>query len=92
MEPVRRERLETRITDAQKELFKKAAAFEGKSLSEFVVSTLQDAARRIVQEHEVMVLSERDREIFIEALLNPPKPNRALREAAKAHKRMIGRR
>lgn len=84
------ERLEARITPDQKVLFKKAAELEGRTLTDFVVSCVAQAAKRVVQENEVITLSERDRQVFVEALLNPPSPNKALLAAAKRHARMTG--
>ncbi|MYZ49398.1 DUF1778 domain-containing protein [Propylenella binzhouense] len=43
---VRSERLETRVTADQKRLIEYAAALQGRSMTDFVLSSLQDAARR----------------------------------------------
>ncbi|HYW47569.1 MAG TPA: DUF1778 domain-containing protein [Bryobacteraceae bacterium] len=47
-------RLEARLTDEQKALFQHAADLTGRSLTEFVVSSAQEAAARTVREHEVL--------------------------------------
>jgi uncharacterized protein (DUF1778 family) len=75
---------------AQKELLQRAAELEGRSLTDFVVSSAQEAARRIIQEHEVMLLNARDREVFVKALLAPPAPNAKLRRAARRYKQQHG--
>lgn len=80
------ERLEARITSAQKEILQRAAEIEGRSLTDFVVSSAQATARRVIQEHEILVLSANDREVFVNALLNPPAPNEKLRKAARRYK------
>jgi uncharacterized protein (DUF1778 family) len=36
---------------------------------------LTDAATRMIRESEVLVLSERSRAVFVEALMNPPRPS-----------------
>ncbi len=82
-------RLEVRVTPEQKDLFSKAAVLAGRSLSDFVVAHAYDAATRAVQEHEAMLLSARDREIFVRALLNPPAPGARLRKAARRYKRQV---
>lgn len=84
------ERLEARITPAQKEILQHAAELEGRSLTDFVVSSAQATARRIIHEHEVLLLSARDREVFVNALLNPPSPNDKLRRAARRYKQKHG--
>jgi len=84
------ERLEARITPAQKEILQHAAELEGRSLTDFVVSSAQAAARRIIHEHEILLLSAKDREVFVNALLNPPAPNDKLRRAARRYKQKHG--
>ena len=78
-------RIEARVSPEQKELFERAAAIEGVTLTDFAISSMQRAAARVVQEHTVMELSLRNQRAFVEALQNPPEPNEALREAAKAY-------
>jgi uncharacterized protein (DUF1778 family) len=84
------ERLEARITSAQKDILQRAAEIEGRSLTDFVVSSAQAAAKRIIHEHESLQLSEKDRRRFIAALLNPPAPNEKLRKAARRYKQKHG--
>ena len=84
--PTRSERLEARISKEQKQLFTKAAALEGRSLSDFIVSSAQKAATKTVREHEMLVLSARDREVFVAALLDDTPPGKTLRDAAKRYK------
>lgn len=67
----RAERLETRVTAEQKSLIERAAALQGRSVTDFVLTSLQDAARRAIEEHSQLVLSVRDSETFVDALLDP---------------------
>ena len=71
--PARRraERLEARVTAEQKALIEHAAALEGRSITDFVLTSVQDAAKRAIAEHEVIQLSVRDSKAFVDALLNP---------------------
>src|ERR1051325_8613860 len=62
------ERLEARITSAQKEILQRAAEIEGRSLTDFVVSAAHASARRIIHEQENLQLSKKDRGLFIAAL------------------------
>jgi uncharacterized protein (DUF1778 family) len=89
-EGARTARLEARLTDEQKTLFQHAADLTGRSLTEFVVSSAQEIAIRTVREHELLTLSGRDRRTFLEAILNPPSPNKRLREAARRYKNVSG--
>jgi len=79
-------RLEARITLEQKDLLNRAAALLGRSLTEFVVTSAYETATRTIREHEAMLLSERDRKVFVSALLNPPAPGARLRKAARRYK------
>lgn len=82
---VKKERLEARITPEQKSRFKRAASLAGRSLSEFVVTSVDEVARRTISEMETLRLSTRDRETFVGALLDAPAPNARLRKAAQEY-------
>jgi len=43
-----------------------------------------------IQEKEIMLLSKKDQEVFVEALLNPPEPSEKLRLAAQRYKKNMG--
>jgi uncharacterized protein (DUF1778 family) len=81
-------RIEARVSPKQKELFERAAAIEGVTLTDFAISTMNRAATSVVQEHTTIELSVRNQRAFVEALQNPPEPNEALRKAAKAYMRI----
>ena len=82
-------RLEARITAEQKELIERAAGYEGRSVSDFVVATVQEAARAVIQEHELLRLNESQSREFIETLLNPPEPNESLQQAADEYRQDV---
>jgi uncharacterized protein (DUF1778 family) len=79
-------RLEARITLEQKDLLARAAALVGQSLTDFVVTSAYETAARTVREHEAMILSDRDRKVFVNAVLNPPAPAGRLRKAARRYR------
>lgn len=83
MQTTRSERLEARLSSDQKRVLQRAADLRGSSLTEFVLNSAHEAAMRTIEEFEVLKLTERDRDVFIRALLHPPAPNQALRRAAK---------
>lgn len=82
-------RLDVRINRRLKELIHEAASLTGQSVSDFAVSTLAEAARRIVQQNSVTVLSKRDRDIFLKMLDGDGKPNPALRRAIKRERKVL---
>lgn len=82
----KKERLEARLTPEQKKHIEHAARIKGTSVSDFVVLSADDAAVRTIREQEVLTLNERAREVFANALLNPPAPSGRLVAAAKRYK------
>lgn len=81
------ERLEARIRPREKTLLVQAARLEGRSITDFVVSTALQDARRVIRENKLILLNARDQKIFVEAILNPPEPNAALRTAYQEYKK-----
>ncbi len=86
----RGERLEARITADQKALIQRAAELEGRSVTDYVISSVQDAAKRTVEAHDVMVLSAAESRAFVDALLHPPPINERLRESVRLYRTMSG--
>lgn len=87
--PTRNARLEARVTAEQKELIERAAGYEGRSVSDFVVATVQEAAKAVIQAHEVLRLNQSQGRAFVETLLAPPKPSEALQQAAEEFRRDV---
>lgn len=84
------ERLEARVSKAQKNLFLRAATVQGRSLTDFLIASVQEAAERALRAHDVLTLSERDRRTFVEALVKPAAPSKTLRQAARRYKDRTG--
>src|SRR4051812_10077743 len=89
-EKSRNARLEARISSDQKELFQRAASLTGRTLSELVVDSTQEAAAKIVQEHEVIRLSREEQIAFVSALLAPAKPGARLQKAVRRYRQKAG--
>lgn len=81
------QRLEARVTPEQKRLIERAATLRGTTVTEFVVASAQDAAADTIKNFEVLHLRDEAREVFVNAVLHPPAPNRAARSAATRYKR-----
>lgn len=86
------ERLEARVSAETKALCQEAAASQGQSLTDFVVGSAVESAKRILREKELIELTQRDRYAFVDSLLNPPPPNQRLREAARHYEQVFGNR
>ncbi len=87
----RRERLVARVSADQKRLFQRAAALEGRTLSDFLIASAQEAAQRAIRDHEVIALDAADSAAFVAALLNPTPINDRLRETLRLHARLSRR-
>jgi len=86
----RAQRLDTRVTAEQKTLIERAAALQGRSVTDFVLTSVQDAARRAIEEHHQLELSVRDSEAFVAALLNPEPVNDRLRDTIRRYRETTG--
>jgi uncharacterized protein (DUF1778 family) len=83
------DRIDVRISSAQKELIKYASELRGfKSLTEFVVFCINTEATRIINDNNRMLTTLEDQTIFVNALLNPPVPNDKLKKAQQTFKRL----
>ena len=54
-------------------------------MSEFIIHSVQEKARMIVQEYQQILKSDRDREIFFAEIMNPGIPNQELQLAAEEY-------
>jgi len=85
-------RFDTRLTKEQKIFFEKAARLGGyRSLTDFVVMTVQEKAKEIIAEREQIIASKKDSEIFFNAITNSSKPNQKLTEAANDYKALLSK-
>jgi len=62
-------------------LIHSAATLRGQSLDEFVLDAAAEASRRVLAGESTTVLSNRDRDRFVEMLDQAGEPNEALRRA-----------
>jgi uncharacterized protein (DUF1778 family) len=82
-------RIEARLKPEQKRRIEYAASLKGSSISDFIVSSADDAAVRAIEQHEVWTLTGRDREAFVKALLHPPAPSPRMKAAARRYKNRV---
>lgn len=81
----RDERIDCRVNSDSKSLFTRAAELCGVNLSAFMIESARERAIRLIEEHERLVLNNEARDVFMDALTNPPAPNAALRAAAEKY-------
>lgn len=83
MQTTQLDRINLRTTHETKTIIEQAAELMGTSLSAFMLSHAYEAAKRVINEQQFLTLSNRDRDAFVAALENSPKPNKALRDLLK---------
>jgi uncharacterized protein (DUF1778 family) len=85
-------RFDTRLSKEQKQFFERAAILGGyRSLTDFVILTVQEKAKKIVKERELVLASRKDSEIFFDALMNADKPNTNLISAAEKFNKLVSK-
>lgn len=82
-------RLEARISTDLHSMLKRAAELQGRTMTDFVVSAVRDAAQHAIEEAEVIRLSRADQECFAQALLSPPEPSPALKRALERRTKLL---
>ncbi|MFW6222939.1 MAG: DUF1778 domain-containing protein [Bacteroidota bacterium] len=80
-------RFDTRLSLEQKQFFEKAY----RNLTDFVIATIQNKAKEIIEEREQIIASQKDKEIFFDSLVNPPKPNSELLSAKDKYNKLISK-
>jgi uncharacterized protein (DUF1778 family) len=84
-------RFDARLNEEQKVLIQRAADLEGRSMTDFVLHSAETAAERTIEKRAMLILSARETEAFVDAILHPAKPGPVLRAAARRYKNAIGR-
>ena len=79
------ERINLRLKSSAKSLIERAASFEGKTVSHFILTSALEKAEKAVQKHEIMTLNEKHSRIFFEALAAPVRFNRKMAAALEEH-------
>ncbi len=80
-------RFDTRLPKEQKMFFERAARLGGyRSLTDFIILAAQKRAKEIIEEREQILASNRDSEIFFDAISNYSDPNKDLISAVNEYK------
>lgn len=82
------ERVQLRIDQQSKRLLEQAAGLANMSVSSFVAACALEAATRLIQERQRLVVSSEEWDHFLKVLAEPPEPADALRRALAAHERL----
>jgi len=80
------ERMELRLAPAAKKIIQRAVSVTGLAAGDLAY----EGARRILEEHERMVLRGADRDAFLAAVRSPPAPAKRLIAAFRRHRELFG--
>ncbi|HEX7759838.1 MAG TPA: DUF1778 domain-containing protein [Caulobacteraceae bacterium] len=83
---LKKERLELRVAASAKALIQRAMAVSGLTAGDLAY----EGARRVLDEHERMVLTGADRDAFLEAMTAPPQPTGKLVAALRRRRDQLG--
>ncbi|MEM6316373.1 MAG: DUF1778 domain-containing protein [Bacteroidota bacterium] len=90
MKSVEMTRFDARLTKEQKEFFEYASKLGGfRSLTEFVLRAVQTKAEEIVEEHNKIIASKKDQEIFFDLVFKGVSPNDELKSALKEYNKLL---
>lgn len=83
---LKKERIELRVGASARELIQRAMTISGLTAGDLAY----EGARRVLDEHQRMVLTGADRDAFLDAIVNPPAPADKLISALRRHKKLLG--
>lgn len=76
---VKENRIEFRLPSDAKKTIEDAARLSNISLSSYILSVVLKQAKLDLEQNEVISLNNKDRDLLMAALTNPPKPNESLK-------------
>lgn len=85
---MKEDRMEFRTSHQEKMQFEVAATYLGMNLSTFLRMAALEKSAEVVRKSDILLLSDRDRDAFLNALEHPSKPNKNLKRAFAEYKKM----
>jgi uncharacterized protein (DUF1778 family) len=83
-------RIDLRVTPEQKALLEQAASLKGISLSAYSIAHLLPLAQQDIADQEKLLLSDRDRDLLMASIENPPELQGKLKSAIAKHRDKYG--
>jgi len=78
---IKNNRIDLRVDDESKAILDRAAEVSNLSLSAYILQVVLKQAMLDIKENETIVLSNRDRDMIMKMLDEPPEPTEALKKA-----------
>lgn len=85
----KKERINIRLKSSVKGIIERAAGFEGKTVSHFILTSALERAEKTVKEHEMMTLNAQNSRAFFDAVAAPVRFNRRLTAALEEHEQRV---
>lgn len=82
-------RLEARISTSLHSMLKRAAELQGRTMTDFVVAAVREAAERAIERSDIIQLAHKDQACFVEAMLKPMAHSAALKKAFKHRSKLL---
>jgi len=83
MPALKKQRIDLRLTDEDKDLIEEAAAMTNQTITQFMVNSASERAAEVIEQHRRLILNEDSWKRVMDALDNPPEPNERLKRAAR---------
>lgn len=78
---MKHDRIELRASQKEREHLIEAATYTGMTLSAFLRQAALEKSNDVLKNRDTLTLSDKDRDLFLDALENPSKPNERLKQA-----------
>ena len=83
-------RLEARVAPDTLAMIKRAAEIQGHTVSDFVVVAAREAAKRAIEDAQVIRFTREGQRAFAEAISRPRRTPAGFKKAVARHRRLIG--
>ncbi|BCG63842.1 MAG: antitoxin [Methyloprofundus sp.] len=90
MSTAKNERITARVSEPVKETLTIAADLVGATLNQFLIQSALEKAENIIEKDKIIRLSNKDAQVFFNALDNPPEANIKLKNAFENYQSKIG--
>ena len=83
MPALKKQRIDLRLTDEDKNMIEEAAAMTNQTVTQFMVNSASERAAQVIEQHRRLILNDASWNAVMEAISNPPEPNERLKRAAR---------
>jgi len=85
LEQKKDERITARVSASIREKLEYAASLQGATLNQFLVSSAIHEAEHVIERERVLHLNQKESEVYLRLLAEPPQPNERLMAAFRSY-------